>query len=241
MYNNWCELIRVKRTYNKSDALDQYSLTLIRFLVSKKFDLAYPDDEVFQKEIESNIKSRGMNYSNVLLSRYEELVNCPRRNQDIEELYLQEIELFQAEIQRMKVYLVEHVRLLPRNSHVDESWDSYISSVSVILPKISSFRRKSTGKTYFQAFRSVVESELREKLDSSVTIECHWLIPFDFETFVSLYSNWNTLRNNSVASNVALGVATNRLEMYLKLLKKSSDITNNISNWKSVQSSVNDV
>ena len=241
MYNNWCELIRVKRTYNKSDALDQYSLTLIRFLVSKKFDLAYPDDEVFQKEIESNIKSRGMNYSNVLLSRHEELVNCPRRNQDIEELYLQEIELFQAEIQRMKVYLVEHVRLLPRNSHVDESWDSYISSVSVILPKISSFRRKSTGKTYFQAFRSVVESELREKLDSSVTIECHWLIPFDFETFVSLYSNWNTLRNNSVASNVALGVATNRLETYLKLLKKSSDITNNISNWKSVQSSVNDV
>ena len=171
-----------------------------------------------------------------MYERKKELTYSERRNSDSEEDYLQEIDKFKSEISRLKIYFVEHSQLLPGDFKLrDETWDFYIPSVSFILPKISAFQLKTQGKAHFHIFRSIVESELRKRADSNISIHLHWLIPSDLESFKSIYSTWKSLSDNSIISNFALDTAAKNLRRRLRLLNESSHITSNILSWESVQ------
>ena len=137
---------------------------------------------------------------------------------------------------------MEHSQLLPDDFKLrDEAWDFYIPSVSFILPKIAAFQLKTQGKAHFHVFRSIVESELRKRADSNISIHLHWLIPSDLESFKSIYSNWKSLSDNSITSNFALDTAAKNLRRRLRLLNESSHITSNILSWESVQTDMRNV
>ena len=236
LYSEWSDLIENKKPNHESSGLDEASLALVKFLISKRTALNFSEADILSKEIESDIKIRCDNYLQKLYERKKELTYSERRNSDSEEDYLQEIDKFKSEISRLKIYFVEHSQLLPGDFKLrDETWDFYIPSVSFILPKISAFQLKTQGKAHFHIFRSIVESELRKRADSNISIHLHWLIPSDLESFKSIYSNWKSLNDNSIISNFALDTAAKNLRRRLRLLNESSHITSNILSWESVQ------
>ena len=242
LYSKWSDLIENKKPNHEPSGLDEASLALVKFLISRRTALNFSEADILSKEIERDIKIRCDNYLQKLYERKQELTYSERRNSDSEEDYLQGIDKFKSEISGLKIYFVEHSQLLPDDFKLrDEAWDFYIPSVSFILPKITAFQLKTQGKAHFHVFRSIVESELRKRADSNISIHLHWLIPSDLESFKSIYSNWKSLSDNSIISNFALDTAAKNLRRRLRLLNESSHITSNILSWESVQTDMRNV
>ena len=236
LYSKWSDLLEVKKPSYEPNELDEASLALVQFLISRRMALNFSEAEALAGEIESDIKIRCNNYLLKLYERKQELTYSKRRNADSEEDYLQEIDEFKREISELKIYFVEHSQLLPDDFKLrDEDWDFYIPSVSFILPKIRTFQLKTQGKAHFHVFKSIVESELLKRANSNISIHLHWLIPSDLESFKSIYSHWKSLSDNSIMSNSALDTAAKNLRNRLRLLNESRHITSNILSWEAVQ------
>jgi len=236
LYSKWSDLLEVKKPSYEPNELDEASLALVQFLISRRMALNFSETEALAGEIENDIKIRCNNYLLKLYERKQELTYSKRRNADSEEDYLQEIDEFKREISELKIYFVEHSQLLPDDFKLrDEDWDFYIPSVSFILPKIRTFQLKTQGKAHFHVFKSIVESELLKRANSNISIHLHWLIPSDLESFKSIYSHWKSLSDNSIMSNSALDTAAKNLRNRLRLLNESRHITSNILSWEPVQ------
>ena len=236
LYSKWSDLLEIKKPNHEPNGLDETSLALVKFLISRRTALNFSESDALSREIEDDIKLRCDNYLQKLYKRKQELAYSKRRNIDSEEDYLQNIDKFKNEISDLEICFVEHSQLLPDDFKLrGEDWDFYIPSVSFILPKIRSFQLKTEGKAHFHAFRSIVESELLKRTNSNISVHIHWLIPSDLESFKSIYSNWKSLSDNSIVSNFALDTATKNLRRRLRLLNESGHITSNILSWESVQ------
>ena len=234
-FRNWAE--DLVRENCPAHGLDEASLALVKFLISRRPALNFSGADALSREIEEDIKIRCNNYLQKLYERKQELAFSKRRNVDSEENYLQNIDEFKNELSELQIYFIEHSQLLPDDFKLrEEDWDFYIPSVSFIVPKIRSFQLKTEGKAHFHAFRSIVESELLKRANSNISIHIHWLIPSDLESFESIYSSWKSLNDNSIVRNFALDIATKNLRERLRLINESSHITSNILSWETVES-----
>ena len=242
LYSRWSDLLVMKKPNHDPNGLDEASLALVKFLISRRPALNFSEADDLSREIEEDIKIRCNNYLQKLYERKQELAFSKRRNVDSEENYLQNIDEFKNELSELQIYFIEHSQLLPDDFKLrEEDWDFYIPSVSFIVPKIRSFQLKTEGKAHFHAFRSIVESELLKKANSNVSIHIHWLIPSDLESFKSIYSSWKSLSDNSIVSNFALDTAAKNLRKRLRLLSESGHITSNILSWETVQSDMSNL
>jgi hypothetical protein len=233
LQDRWSRLLQFKP---QSDEFDMASRSLVRFLeLQKTRNGLFENRSGGLVQLKEDLRTSVSRYVGRLEVRREELDLAARRISDEEQAYLQHIELLQAGLKKFKVRTVEHMRLLPKNCVSNEDdWNFYVSSVSVILPKLSAFKITTEQNSHFDDVKAIVEDSIRNSIDSGLVVCFHWINPADMAIFKNHYSKWHRLQNHEDTQNSEWLTAALKLKDTLSKLIAASEYTGDIHDWTSV-------
>jgi hypothetical protein len=236
LQQKWMGILSSDDCRDNSRELDLASSSLIRFLELEKLtnDVFSDSDEQYSS---LNIRIQGLIdlYVNALLERRKELALSPRRVVDDEQKYLMGIELLKKELKKFDVYVVEHMKLASSDCNMDEKdWVFCLGGISVIFPKLDSFRRGKGKKCHFHKIKSIAENEIRAATDPKLSLHIHWLVPSDIRKLQTLHSDWESFQKRSKKQEDGAVAASAALKDALMLLLEKSEITSDIRGWTPV-------
>lgn len=236
LLHNWQKLYRSRNDGVDSQELDRASRSLLRFFALHRSQ----DGDIYVNPqgltgLREDIDGQLSLYVSKLLERRREIGLSQRRLSDDEQQYLYGIELLQSELGKFKLRTIEHMRLLPKDSELEgEDWSFYLSTVSVILPKLYCFRISSGQTAHFHAVKSIVEDGIRAAIDPGLQVNFHWLVPADMKKIRCLRARWLEQKQDSSDQTGEGSDSAYRLKHALQKLDASQDLTGDIRQWVSV-------
>ncbi len=236
LQQNWQAMLAKHCQSRQSASLDSASRALNCFLElqKSKSGLFTNHGSEFEKLRES-VEREISNYTSKLIRRRKELEFSQRRNPDAEQSYLKGIERLQAELKKIKVCAIQHIQLTPKNSEIPfADWDFYVANVSIVLPKLFSFRPSAEQAAPFHELKTIIEGTVRRSVDSSVAVAFHWIIPTDMWQFQQKYSQWQQLLHDPSAEPAEFDRAATALKTALLQLNANAEKTFDIHEWVSV-------
>jgi hypothetical protein len=236
LQHNWHAMLAEHCQSRQSASLDSASRALSRFLElqKSKSGLFTSHGSEFEK-LRQSVEREISNYTSKLVKRRNELEFSQRRNPDAEQSYLRGIERLQAELKKIKVCAIEHMQLTPKNSEIhSDGWDFYVANVSIVLPKLFSFRPTAEQAAPFHELKTIIEGSVRRSINSSVAVAFHWIIPIDMWQFQQKYSKWQQLLNDPGSQPAEFDRAANELKNALLQLNANAEKTFDIHEWVSV-------
>ncbi len=236
LLQRWQELYRSRNNGSDPLELDAASRALLRFLSLNRSK----DGDVYINAqglsgVREDIDFQLSLYVSRLLERRKEIGLSERRLSDEEQQYLYGIELLQSELGKFKLRTIEHMRLLDKDSDLeDDDWNFYVSTVSVILPKLYCFRISSGQTAHFHAVKSIVEDGIRAAVDPGLQVNFHWLVPADMKKIRCLRARWLEQQQNATVQPVDSSASASKLRQALQKLNAAQGVTGDIRQWVSV-------
>lgn len=236
LHSRWSSLFTEPGSQENSAKLDFSSRELIRFLeLQKALHKSSTDLNTGWSTLTGAVEKELSYYVDRLSQRRKELELSFRRVADEEQKYLKGIELLQSELKKFKFFAVEHMQLMPRDCELKEDdWEFYVSNITVVLPKLFSFRVIYEHNSQFHEVKRIVEAGLKDASAAGVNVNFHWVAPNDMKKFFKVSQRWEKVRTVTGSHNDEWLNATADLKRLLKKLDKESDSTGDIHEWLSV-------
>lgn len=235
LLQNWQALYHSAAERVEAGARDRASRALLRFLALHKSR----DGQLFTRvnsivEVREDIDQQLSLFVSKLIERRKEIGMSERRISDEEQKYLYGIELLQSELGSFKIRTVEHMQLLTADCELDDDdWNFYLSTVSVILPKLYCFRINSGHTAHFHGVKDIVEDGIRAALDPNLQVNFHWLVPADMKKIRCLRARWMEAHRNAPHGEDLVHSAR-QFRQALQKLTAANSVTGDIRQWVSV-------
>lgn len=236
LQNNWRILLASGARRSNPDALDLASGEILRFLELQRASWgSFREFGGRFTALKETIDQRLAHFIELLYHRRKELQFSPRREEDEELAYLHGIEALQVELKSLGMYSVQHMRLLPAADEIAaDDWEFHLAKISVVLPKLRSFRAGSEQHRHFHRVQTIVEDTIREAADARWTLNFHWLVAADMKRFKQVYKRWQEAGGQLDSSQTRPGQEAKRLQEILLVLEQNLAITSDTHTWAEV-------
>ena len=236
LHSQWSALCTEPDSLENSTKLDLASRQLIRFLELQKASHKSSKDPIAGwSTLTGTVEKDLSHYVDRLSQRRKELELSFRRGADEEQKYLKGIELLQSELKKFKFFTVEHMQLMSSDCELEEDdWEFYVSNITIVLPKLFSFRVVNEYNSQFHEVKKIVEAGLKDLLAAGLNVSFHWVVPNDMREFVKVSQRWEKMKPTTSSHNDEWLNSAGDLKRLLKELDKASDSTGDIHEWFSV-------
>lgn len=187
-YEQWLSLKQGE--IREPSMLDIASAELIKFLSLRSLRACALDSaNSGHAQLRGRIKEDIDQLVSKLLVRYEQLKSSPRREDDDELRYLQNLPLLQSGLKNFDFHIIQLMDLVDTNDFA-KKWEFYTGKISVILPKLSVLRLRIGQVDHFYGIKDLVERAILEHNSTPATVSFYWLAPAEFNKFTRAYEAW---------------------------------------------------